>query len=525
MEEEGVTYQKCITGDDGLTYCRPVEAADIAASADSRPADSLAEEILPPVDGVLNPVMAWLEPARPFLDDPIGWIQARAQQPEFLIPLGIQFGSILLAVLVGAFLTPPVKRIVLVTLRRFVEPPRREGLEVLQKAVRPALWSLLLASAVSILGTFDQPLILVRIALSLAVAWLIIRVATSFLPEELRGFASLLTWIFAVLFAFGVLPDVIDWLSGIGPPFGDRRISPVFIFQAILTAAVFLFVANRAAKAMKTRVNHLPRVEPSIRILIGNAIQIVFLVAAVLLTLAGLGIPLGALTVISGAVGLGFAFGMQKVVSNFVSGIVLLSEKSIKPKDVIEVGETFGVVESLGLRYTSITTQEGKEFLIPNEKLMTDTVINWSFSNKRVRIHKRLRIDYTSDLEEAIEIVKEAAKSTPRVSSWPAPNCLVMDFTDECIELEMRFWITDPENGTSNVASDILREVWKRFVENGMAVPLRRKELFIEPDSSLRVEIARPKRARPEPESKAPDSEPDAESRDTSAGRTKTDEN
>ena len=217
---------------------------------------------------------------------------------------------------------------------------------------------------------------------------------------------------------------------------------------------------------------------------------------AALLTLAGLGIPLGALTVISGAIGLGFAFGMQKVISNFVSGIVLLSERSIKPQDVIEVGETFGVVESLGLRYTSITTQEGKEFLIPNEKLMTDTVINWSFSNKRVRVHKELRIDYTSDLEEAINIVIDAAKATERVISWPQPVCLVKDFTDECIVLEVRFWIIDPENGTANVGSNILREVWKRFTENGMSVPLRRKELFIEPESALKVEISRPKRAQ-----------------------------
>ena len=168
-------------------------------------------------------------------------------------------------------------------------------------------------------------------------------------------------------------------------------------------------------------------------------------------------------------------------------------------------------MESLGLRYTSITTQEGKEFLIPNEKLMTDTVINWSFSNKRVRIHKELRIDYTSDLEEAIAIVIAAAKATERVISWPQPVCLVKDFTDECIVLEMRFWIIDPENGTANVGSNILREVWKRFTENGMSVPLRRKELFIEPDSALKVEISRPKRTpdpapAPEPEENEPES-------------------
>lgn len=499
MEEDGVTYQKCITGSDGESYCRPVEETEAVQGAPD------TQDIFPPVEDVVNPIMKWLEPTQPFMQDPAGWVQAQAQQPEFLYPIAIQLACILVSLALGALLTPPFKRLVTVSLRRFVEPPRREGLDVLHKAVRPALWSILLAGSVSLLSAVDHPLILVRVALSLSAAWLAIRVTTSFLPEELRGFASLLTWIFAIFLAFGVLPDVISWLSGLGPPFGDRRISPVFIFQAILTAAAFLFVANRAAKAMKKRVNHLPKVEPSIRILIGNAIQIVFLVAAVLLTLAGLGIPLGALTVISGAIGLGFAFGMQKVVSNFVSGIVLLSERSIKPQDVIEVGETFGVVESLGLRYTSITTQEGKEFLIPNEKLMTDTVINWSFSNKRVRIHKELRIDYTSDLEEAIAIVIEAAKATERVISWPQPVCLVKDFTDECIVLEMRFWIVDPQNGTANVGSNILREVWKRFTENGMSVPLRRKELYIEPDSSLKVEITRPKRKTEDAPKPAPE--------------------
>ncbi len=518
MAEDSITYQKCITGSDGETYCRPVDAAE-ATGQTSQPSD----EIIPPVEDIVNPLLKWLEPARPFLDDPAGWLSAKAQQPEFLYPIAIQLACIIVALALGALLTPPFKRLITVTLRRFVEPPRREGLDILHKAVRPALWSILLAIAVSSLGAIDQPVILVRTALSLAIAWLVIRVSLSFLPEELRGLASFLTWTFAIFFALGVLPDVMAWLSSLGPSFGNRRISPVFIFQAILTAAVLLFIANRAAKSMKRRVNHLPKVEPSIRILIGNAIQIVFLVAAALLTLAGLGIPLGALTVISGAIGLGFAFGMQKVVSNFVSGIVLLSERSIKPQDVIEVGETFGVVESLGLRYTSITTQEGKEFLIPNEKLMTDTVINWSFSNKRVRVHKELRIDYTSDLEEAIAIVIEAAKATDRVISWPQPNCLVKEFTDECIVLEVRFWIVDPQNGTANVASNILREVWKRFTENGMSVPLRRKELFIEPDSALKVEISRPKRM-PEPASPEGADEPgDGSSEPPSPGKPQAD--
>ena len=280
MAEDSITYQKCITGSDGETYCRPVDAAE-ATGQTSQPSD----EIIPPVEDIVNPLLKWLEPARPFLDDPAGWLSAKAQQPEFLYPIAIQLACIIVALALGALLTPPFKRLITVTLRRFVEPPRREGLDILHKAVRPALWSILLAVAVSLLSSIDHPLILVRTALSLAVAWLAIRVTMSFLPEELRGLASFLTWTFAIFFALGVLPDVMNWLSSIGPSFGNRRISPVFIFQAILTAAVLLFIANRAAKSMKRRVNHIPRVEPSIRILIGNAIQIVFIVAAALLTL------------------------------------------------------------------------------------------------------------------------------------------------------------------------------------------------------------------------------------------------
>ena len=166
-----------------------------------------SEDILPPVEDVINPLLKWIEPARPFLDDPAGWLQTKAQQPEFLYPILIQLGCIILALALGALLTPPFKRLITVTLRRFVEPPRREGLDVLHKAVRPALWSILLGLAVSLLSSIDHSLILVRTALSLAIAWLAIRVTMTFLPEELRGLASFLTWTFAIFFALGVLPD------------------------------------------------------------------------------------------------------------------------------------------------------------------------------------------------------------------------------------------------------------------------------------------------------------------------------
>ncbi|MCA8900801.1 MAG: mechanosensitive ion channel [Hyphomonas sp.] len=334
-----------------------------------------------------------------------------------------------------------------------------------------------------------QPSTLVRIAASLGIAWALIRAVTALFPQGFRKPLAMLIWFFAVLYAFGVFEEVWTWLSSIGPPFGDRTISPVFVAQAAGTAALFLFGANWIAKKLKTRVDELPKVEPSIRILLGNALQIGLFFGAVLLTLAGLGIPLSGLAVLGGAIGVGLGFGMQQIVSNFISGVILLSDRSIKPDDVIEVDDKVGVVKSLGLRYASVVTRDGTEHLIPNEMLVTDKVVNWSFSSKKVRLKRRMRIEYETDLELAIRLMEQGASEVPRVLRDPGPRGLVMEFGAEAIELEIRFWIEDPENGRSNVSSDVLRAIWQHFHANGIDIPLRREEVLIEPGSTIKVEM------------------------------------
>ena len=406
-----------------------------------------------------------------------------------------EIGVILLALVLGILFAPTLRRQVDRLVQRLPETIARNVDETLPRLVRPALWASLLYLAFAIFAANGYERTLLRIASSLALAWLLIRFVTTFLPDFVRKPLAWTIWILALFYAFGVLDDLIAWLSSIGPPYAGGRISPIFILQAVATAAFFIFIASWLSKRLKTRVHALPRVEPSLRILMSNALQIGLFFGAAILTLAGLGIPLSGLAVLGGAIGVGLGFGMQQIVANFISGVILLTDRSIKPNDVIEVDDTYGVVKSLGLRYASVITRDGKEHLIPNEMLITDKVVNWSYSNKEVRVKKRLRVEYETDLRQAVDLVVEGAMATERVLHSPKPVCLVVEFGDEAIELEARFWIDDPENGVANIASQVMLNIWDRFQEAGIDIPLRHQDVLITPGSTLQVEMVRQRKS------------------------------
>ncbi len=484
MENETVTFERCETLSDGTRVCTPVDAP-ATLDADAAPAEQAPD------------MLAW---ARPILDDPRGWAEANLLNLDVLLPIAWQVAAIFGALFVGVILAPGLRKLVSSLLSRVPGGAPEVLSTVLPKLVRPALWASLLYGAQAAMANAGMDSVLVRIASSLALAGLLVQLVTAFLQPGLRRPAGWIIWIFAALYAIGIHDEVFAWLSSIGPPFGDRIISPVFIVQAILTAALFLFAANWLAKKLKTRVDDLPRVEPSLRILMSNALHIGLFIGAAMLTLAGLGIPTSGLAVLGGAIGVGLGFGMQQIVANFISGVILLTDRSIKPDDVIEVDDTYGVVKSLGLRYASVITRDGKEHLIPNEQLITDRVVNWSFSNKQVRIKRRLRIEYETDLRTACQLVVEGVAEVERVLSDPAPKCLVMEFGEEAVELEARFWINDPENGVSNVGSDAMLSVWDKFKEHGIDIPLRHEDVLITPGSTLKVEMVKGKGGE-EPES------------------------
>ena len=189
----------------------------------------------------------------------------------------------------------------------------------------------------------------------------------------------------------------------------------------------------------------------------------VLLTLAVVVGLNSVGIDLTAFAVFSGAVGVGLGFGLQKVVSNLISGVILLLDRSIKPGDVIEIGGTYGWITRLNARFVSVATRDGIEHLIPNEDLITQRVINWSYSDEKIRLHVPVGIGYGCDVRQAMALCIEAAKDVQRVLETPAPICLLKGFGESSIGLELRLWIHDPRNGITNVRSDVMLGIWDRF--------------------------------------------------------------
>ncbi|MEL8056732.1 MAG: mechanosensitive ion channel domain-containing protein, partial [Pseudomonadota bacterium] len=344
---EGAQPMRLVQGPNGDFYLVP----DTTASDPSFAID---------VDQTESGLFSFLDP---ILADPLGWAQANLLNLDILLPIAYQIGAIACVLLLGSVLAPRVKGTVAGAVQRLPEQVRTLLGDLPVRIVRPALWAAGLFIAQAAMAGSGLDSALVRIASSLSLAVLGTSVIIPFLPTMLQKPVRWVIYAFAAFYAIGIMDQVMAVLA-MGPEFGSRPISPLFIIQAVVTAGLFLYGAHWLSKKLKTRVDDLPKVEPSLRILLSNALQIGLFFAAVLLTMAGLQIPMSGLAVLGGAIGVGLGFGMQQIVANFISGVILLSDRSIKPDDVIEVDETYGVVKSLGLRYASVITRDGKEHLI-----------------------------------------------------------------------------------------------------------------------------------------------------------------
>ena len=201
--------------------------------------------------------------------------------------------------------------------------------------------------------------------------------------------------------------------------------------------------------------------------------------AAFFIGLKAVGFDLTGLAVLSGAIGVGLGFGLQKVVSNLVSGVIILLDKSIKPGDVISLGDTFGWIDSLGARYVSVVTRDGKEYLIPNEDLITGQVVNWSHSNDFVRLDIYFGTSYDNDPHKVRELAIEAAKSVDRVLTLRPPVCHIVGFGDSSVDYILRFWIRDPTAGLTNIRGNVYLALWDAFKENGITIPFPQREVRI----------------------------------------------
>jgi small-conductance mechanosensitive channel len=377
--------------------------------------------------------------------------------------------------------------------KRVLEGLSRKGelAPALQRLVRtiaaismPVVWAILLSGAIAVFEAFGLPIQFLRLVFSLLLAFVVIQIVSIFIPSAYwsQVFAWV-AWSAAALNAVGVLDIVIEWLRATGFSVGDVSISAWTIVKAIVLAALLVWGANALSATVERRLQKSSTMSAALRLLIVRLMRLALIVLAVVVAIAAVGVDLTIFAIFSGALGVGLGLGLRRTVENLIASYTLLADESIKPGDVIEVettsGPTYGQVRAMTTRYVAVRTRDGTETLIPNEILMASPLTNWSHSDKPTRRRVPVGISYNSDVELARRLCVEAAEEIPRVLTFPAPNCLMRGFGDSSIDLELRFWIDDPENGVANVASEVMLKIWHKFQENDVEVPFPQQDLHV----------------------------------------------
>ncbi|WND01518.1 mechanosensitive ion channel [Temperatibacter marinus] len=337
------------------------------------------------------------------------------------------------------------------------------------------------------LKTYYEKLIILDITTSLLTAWFVIRLVAGVIANrEIARMVAPIIWIGAALNILGLLDPLLEVLEGAKIPLGESSISALDVISGVFSLALFMWGALFVASLLEKRLRSMASVPASARVLITKTSRIILIIIAFLLALNATGIDLTALAVFGGALGVGIGFGLQKVVGNFISGLILLMDRSIKPGDVVETGGTYGIISKLAARYTSVVTRDGTEYLIPNEDMITQPVINWSHTDTYVRRKISVLIAYEDDPRQAMDLMIAAALEDPRVVRIESkkPQCRLMDFADSGIQIQLRFWITDAESGVNNVASNVRLAIWDKFKEAGIHFPYPHHVIKMEKESS-----------------------------------------
>ncbi len=326
--------------------------------------------------------------------------------------------------------------------------------------------------------TWNSRSYIIGIAANLALAWLIVVFATRLIGNAfVRTIVRYGAWVWVTLRIVGLTDQSVEILDAAAINLGDARLSLWLVLQGAFILSIFFVVARFLSHQASGRIQRNEDISPSMRVLVVKFLQVVLYGSAFFIGLQAVGFNLTGLAVLSGAIGVGIGFGLQKVVSNLVSGIIILLDKSIKPGDVITVGETFGWINSLGARYVSITTRDGREYLIPNEDLITTQVVNWSHSNDFVRLDIYFGTAYSDNPREVRKLAIEAAVSVERVLEFRPPVCHIVGFGDSSVDYILRFWIKDPTGGLTNIRGNVYLALWDAFADNGISIPFPQREV------------------------------------------------
>jgi small-conductance mechanosensitive channel len=365
----------------------------------------------------------------------------------------------------------------------------RMGVESFARVLSPLLALTLIAIATPLLAQW-QRVNLLRVAIPLVGSFALIRLAFYVLRRVFarggRGGSLLMlsetvfagvVWIGVALYITGLWPGLVHYLEQTVVPVGRHQVSILTILQAAASVLVTLVLALWAGALLEERLMRMDSVHSSLRVVMARMGRALLILVAVLLSLSLVGIDVTVLSVFGGALGVGIGLGLQKIVSSYVSGFVILLERSLAIGDIVTVDKYHGQVTKINTRYTIVRGGDGIETVVPNEMLVGGPVQNYSLTDRSLRIATAVTIGYQSDVEQVLHLLQETVAEVSRVCAEPAPQAFLMRFGADGLELEVGFWIADPENGRANALSDVNRAIWKALQKHQIEVPFPQRDI------------------------------------------------
>src|SRR3954467_3295512 len=419
-----------------------------------------------------------LEPLAELLQSAARSVGAEVTSPWFYLQLGLMLAAAGIAFGIGAAVR---SRVDMTSLAMGWPAPLRLFLRVLVGSASTAAFAILMivARGVMLASTWPSRSYLLEVSAKLAAAWLIIRLFTSVIRNEfLVRAVSFAAWLVPALSIIGQLNPALEALDSYAIVLGGLRLTPLLLIKLVVLLAVALWFTNILSRFLEARITQSRDLTPSIQVLLIKMLRLGLMVLAVVIVLSAVGLNLSALAIFSGAVGVGIGFGLQKIVANFISGVILLADKSVKPGDLITVGDSSGKISAMNTRYISVAAGDGREYLIPNEDLITQKVVNWTYTDKNTLVKVAFITNYDADPRLVCKLAIAAAEASPRATKGKPPACIITEFAEAGMKFTLTFWIADPD-GMDRVKSDVMLSLWDAFKHDDIGVPYLVREIRI----------------------------------------------
>ncbi len=410
------------------------------------------------------------------------------QSNMLTVGVAIEAAILLAAIVPAAFFGPRLRKLIQTQIApRAPYGVLRRAANAFAHLATPIALYVVLQVAVIVLQTANSSTGLISAAVSLLTAWIVVRLVTLVIRSPFWSRVTFyVIWPIMALDAFGVLDDVVRQLEAFSVPIGsdengvEQTFSALDLLRTLAVFGVLFWGARFLNHLIQGRINAIDELTVSFKALLSKILDVLLPIVALVAALQIVGFPFATLAIFGGAVGLGIGLGMQRTVSNFFAGFTLIADKSIKPGDVIEIDDSYGWVTAMNARYVTLRTRDGTSHLVPNDKFIEEGVVNWSHDDRVVRLHAPFGVSYeTRDVRGLARAAEERALTVDRVLKTPSPRCNLMEFGDNSINFDLRFWINDPANGSANVRSDVMMAIWDMLHEMGVEVPFPQRDIHI----------------------------------------------